>query len=316
VPKPLSAIATIPYQELGAIGDYLMDCSAAGLQPRTILLKHERLTAMSNRLGPLLEVGEDDIRSWWRGLHRRSLSGRTRAVYLSHARAFYAWAITEGLIEHDPTRKLRSPKQRQSTPRDLDPRAVQDLLTRVEDPAKIMIRLMLHAGLRCAEVAAVHPDRDLVRRGERYVLIVHGKGGNTRAVHLPAELALELAAARGGWLLPGPDARSHVSADTVSRRVSAALRAGGVEGTAHRLRHTYATALYERTRSSLVVQQQLGHRSLATTQTYVQAAGHGAETVIDTLYRTRKGTPRCAPSTASPAPAAPGMPAPPPPVEP
>ena len=58
------------------------------------------------------------------------------------------------------------------------------------------------------------------------------------------------------------------TADAISQRVRSHMRRRGVTGSAHWLRHTYATRLLEASRDIVVVQQALGHALLTTTQVY------------------------------------------------
>lgn len=274
MPRVARRIYEIKYAELGMLGEYLLDCRDRGMRPRTILLKLQRLQAMVDLMGCELEsAGEVDVKRWWRRLAARQLSNNTRGVYLSHARSFYAWAVLNGQLPDDPTRRVRPPIRRRGTPRGLDPARVVELLGRLSGPQWWMISLALWGGLRCDEIAQVHPQRDLVDRGDRWVLTVHGKGGHERIVTLPEHLATVLAAV-DGWLFPSPrNPSGHVDAEHISREGAATLRAGIGAGTMHRLRHTYATALYQRTGDLVLVQHQLGHRSISATQVYADSAG-------------------------------------------
>ena len=94
---------------------------------------------------------------------------------------------------------------------------------------------------------------------ERMLLHIHGKGGHVRLVPVPPRAAQLLA----GYSWPAP-----MRPDLIGDRVSGALRSCGVDGTCHRLRHTYATELVRAGVDVLLVQRLLGHASVATTQIY------------------------------------------------
>jgi len=58
---------------------------------------------------------------------------------------------------------------------------------------------------------------------------------------------------------------------SVSHQINRYLRRIGVPGSAHALRHTFATRLYRTTRDLVLTQRLLGHSSVATTQIYADA---------------------------------------------
>lgn len=122
-----------------------------------------------------------------------------------------------------------------------------------------MLMLAAHAGLRCAEIAAVH-TRDAVDG----VLRVHGKGGRVRSVPLTSALEQAITSMPAGYAFPGAD-RGHLSAHWVGRVIADALGGGW---TAHTLRHAFATKAYAADRDLLAVQQLLGHSNPQTTARY------------------------------------------------
>lgn len=266
-------LSRLDYDELGPVGEYLLDCKDRALRPRTIVLKHQRLTATAAAVGcPLEQLDEAGARRWWRQLTRRNIKASTRGIYLSHVRSFYAWAVREDIVTQDPTRKLVAPKRRPGTPRDLDPEPVIAVLSRVPAPVRLAMCLMLWGGLRCGEVAVVRGQDVIVRAAGETVLRVFGKGGTERVVKLPAWLAAEVRALGTGWAFPSVHGQ-HVTSATIGRWVSSHLRAADIDAVAHQLRHTNATSLYRATHDPLLLQAHLGHATLATIQVYARAVG-------------------------------------------
>ena len=142
------------------------------------------------------------------------------------------------------------------------------------------------AGLRIAELAGLTLDDLDLGRGELRVL---GKGRKERAGLLgrPARAALAGYLAEGrpallGRARPGPapdavflNARGGPLGQRGMRyRLDAAfVRAGAPEGThPHTLRHSFATHLLDGGADLRVVQELLGHASLATTQVYTHVS--------------------------------------------
>ena len=123
--------------------------------------------------------------------------------------------------------------------------------------------LMVDAGLRCAEVAGLDwSDVDLSRRT---LFVRAGKGDRDRLVGLPRRL-LQLLAALD--TVTGPVIAPAATPGAISQRVRSHMLRRGVRGSAHRLRHTYATRLLEATQDICAVQVALGHALLTTTQIY------------------------------------------------
>lgn len=200
-----------------------------------------------------------DVDDW---LDSRELAMSTRYVSISNLHAFYLWARREALVEHDPTELLRRPKVRRRLPRPMRAGDVELLIHDAGPRMAATIGLMYDAGLRCDEVARLDwDDVDLAGR----TMIVRGKGDRDRMVGLPNRLVMLLAALDE---TTGPVIAPRATAGAISQRVRSHMRRRGVPGSAHRLRHSYATRLLQATQDITAVQVALGHALLTTTQIY------------------------------------------------
>jgi integrase len=114
--------------------------------------------------------------------------------------------------------------------------------------------------MRRGELAAVHSDdvRDLVTGP---TLRVEGKGGVTRWVPLPDDLAAWIRMQRG-YAFPSPS--GHMTPSGVGKWYRRRL---GVK--VHSLRHRYATRAYQSGHDINAVSRLLGHAKTETTQGYV-----------------------------------------------
>jgi len=144
---------------------------------------------------------------------------------------------------------------------------------------KLMVKLMLNAGLRLAETLDLEwPNLDT----ERGVLTVkNGKGGKDRRLFLSPSFCSQLDLWRNEqkeWLKieTAPNYVFTTSNNTrinpryvramVKRQCEKANLPSWVHP--HTLRHTFATDLYRKTKDIRMVQKALGHADLSTTMIY------------------------------------------------
>lgn len=221
------------------------------------------------------------------GAARTTLARRTSAV-----KTFTAWATRRGLLPSDPAARLQMPKARRTLPAVLrqdqaldamsaaqsgaaenDPMALRDLL---------IVELLYATGIRVSELCGL--DIDDVD-DERRLLRVLGKGNKQRTVPFgePAQAALSrwltdgrpalATPASGPALLLGARGRrlDQRQARTVVHQTIGAVEGAPAMGP-HGLRHSAATHLLEGGADLRIVQELLGHSTLATTQLYTHVS--------------------------------------------
>ncbi|BBZ45031.1 tyrosine recombinase XerC [Mycobacterium parmense] len=244
------------------------------------------------------------LRSWLAtaagaGAARTTLARRTSAV-----KAFTAWAVRRGLLATDPAVRLQVPKAHRTLPAVLRQDQALDALAAAHsgaqqgDPLALRDRLiveMLYAtGIRVSELCGL--DIDDVDARYRLVRVL-GKGNKQRTVPfgMPAADALQvwladgrpaLATAESGpaLLLGVRGRRLDVrQARTVVHQTVAAVD-GAPDIGPHGLRHSAATHLLEGGADLRVVQELLGHSSLATTQLYTHVAVSRLRAVHDQAH--------------------------------
>lgn len=228
------------------------------------------------------------LRSWLAaqaagGAARTTLARRTSAV-----KTFTAWACRKGLMDTDPAARLQLPKARRTLPAVLREDQALAAMTAADrgaeqgDPLALRDRLiveMLYAtGIRVSELCGLDVD-DV--DGQRRLLRVLGKGNKQRTVPfgMPASTALAawlsdgrpqlVTPASGPALLLGSRGRrlDPRQARTVVHQTMAAVD-GAPDIGPHGLRHSAATHLLEGGADLRIVQELLGHSTLATTQLY------------------------------------------------
>lgn len=281
---------------------------AATLEAFTRHLEHERarsphtVTAYRSDVGDLLrfvygpDAADGDpadlslpaLRAW---LAEATASGASRATIARHAaaaRTFTAWASRQGICETDPGARLASPRPAGDVPTVLSADDAARLLDTAREAAAapdagaVAVRdwaafeLTYAAGLRISEVTGL--DLRSLDPSTRTVRVL-GKGDKERVVPygLPAERAIEAWLARRDELAT-PSSPSSLFIGARGGRLDPrtlrgalhrlAAQAGVKDVAPHGLRHSAATHLLEGGSDLRVVQELLGHSSLATTQRY------------------------------------------------
>lgn len=238
------------------------------------------------------EVTLADLRSWLAALDAAGASRATLARRSAAARGFFAWASRTGAVSRNPAQRLVAPKRVASLPdvlRQDQAAALLDLAAVAADDAdpvhlrdRAMLELLYAGGIRVAELVGL--DVDDVDRGDLVMRVV-GKGDKERTVPFgrPALEAVEawLRAGRPHLVVPGSGpalflgARGRrVDPRVVREVVHRLLREtpGAPDLGPHGLRHSAATHLVEGGADIRLVQELLGHASLATTQVYTHVS--------------------------------------------
>ena len=261
---------------------------------------------------------------------RSSVSQRLAAI-----RSFHRFAARAGLAAGDPWGSIATPRLPRRLPKVLEVDQIERLLAAIDadeaaaadgrrrDPAlataiairdRAIVEVAYAAGLRISELAGAMLSQVDLRRGEVRVL---GKGRKERIGLLgrPAIAAIEayLEDARGELLArrrePGPEPEqvflNHEGAAIGVRGLRFRIdrlcrRAGLPEGVSpHTLRHSFATHLLDGGADLRVVQELLGHESLATTQVYTPvSAARLRAAYVDAHPRARSGASGAAPASS------------------
>lgn len=281
VPKIREADATVIARHL----DWLR---RLGSRQATMRLRTENLQRLAILLPvPLLEITPEHLDAWQSQLR---VSVSSLHTYTCHVRAFCRWAYDSGLIDRDPAERLPVPKVRARTPRPMPESDVARALQSAPEPIRTWLALAGWCGLRAGEIARIRrEDLDFDPDSGGTTLHVDGKGGKARAVPVPRRVVemLQPYVTGRGQIFRRETTGLPVAPHDVTQRTGRFLRSIGLDYTIHKLRHRFATQLARQTKDLRLVQELLGHGSLATTQLYVgwtlEQGAAAVETLADSL---------------------------------
>ena len=241
-------------------------------------------------------ISGDDVAAFRSSLADRGLAASSVARHLSAVKALHRWLVDERVAADDVAKDQRPPKLPSRLPKAISVSQMQRLLDTVagDDPASLrdraLLELLYATGARISELISLDVD-DI---GESLVKVT-GKGGKQRLVPVGSFAR----AATDAWLVRGRAALaangrgtpalllgarggrlSRQAAWEVIQRVAEEAEVPHVSP--HTFRHSFATHLLEGGADVRVVQELLGHASVATTQIYTHVT---ADTLRD-MYTT------------------------------
>jgi len=248
------------------------------------------------------KIGAARVVDW---LELRRGAGRAEASVardLVAIRMLMRTLLREGELERDPTALLSSPRLARSLPTTLAVEEVEALLavsageSALAQRDRALIEVLYATGARVSEAVGLRTD---ALEPRLRVLRLYGKGSKMRVVPLGDEARAALERwIEGGRRVCVQKGDSHfvfvtrsgapMSRQDAWRRVVLAARRAGIarKVSPHTLRHSFASHLVEGGADLRVVQELLGHASIATTEIYTQLdSGH--VTGIHRLYHPR-----------------------------
>ena len=229
---------------------------------------------------------EEDLERYFNDLRKTKRAPSTIARAVASVRGFFAYLVEEGHLVIDPSVRLKGGRRGRTLPKPLGEEEIVRLLDSIPSTTPIDLRdralleLLYGTGARVSEVVGLAlEDLDF----DEELVLLQGKGTKQRLVPLGATLKRSLE----DYL--GPGGRASLLAVKKSSKVFVNARGGslsrqgvdvvihkralevGIERTrisAHVFRHSCATHMLAHGADIRVVQELLGHASIATTQLY------------------------------------------------
>lgn len=161
-----------------------------------------------------------------------------------------------------------------------------------------VIKVGLSTGLRVQEIADLKCKDFILNDGMSYVFVRHGKCDKSRRVWFNGELKQDIVdyltwkKSREEDISPeapfflSSNTKSHLTTRALQKTFKRAIAKAGIAGySIHATRHTYASHLYKASTNNLrLVQKQLGHSSIQTTQIYADVFDEDREKALERLY--------------------------------
>jgi integrase/recombinase XerD len=251
-------------------------------------------------------AAETDVEDYVAALRAAGRAPSSVARALVTVRGLHRFLVEEGRAAIDPTGDVGAPRVPQGLPKALTEQEVASLLTAVRGSSakalrdRAILELLYSTGMRISELVGLSLG-DLAMAD--HTVRVLGKGDKERIVPVGrfAREALE------AWL--GPGGRDRMAPEQWQRRTDAEAvllntRGGrlsrqgawavvrtygdavglGPRLTPHVLRHSCATHMLDHGADIRVVQELLGHASVATTQVYTKVSAERLRAVYDRAH--------------------------------
>jgi integrase/recombinase XerC len=230
-----------------------------------------------------LPLSKNNIRDFLAHIYGQTRNKATVARKIYAIRSFYGHRVGTGKLAHNPFEGIGTPKLDKKIPQVLSQDEMQQFLDALPEENFLQLRnkalfeFLYATGLRISELTGLRAGD--IRFAERLVRVM-GKGKKERIVpfHDQAGEIVErylrrrradfpeghdqvFVNARGGPL-------SQRSVERILRREYGELTHSAKHVHPHLLRHSFATHLLQRGANLRVIQELLGHSSLATTEKY------------------------------------------------
>jgi len=283
------------------LGGYFSTCRRSA---KTYAAYKTDLTQLKEYLGPvesLSGITADNLEKWALRMRERNYSTVSIRRKFATVRVFFSYWVRKGTIESSPLWRIRLDLGRERLlPRSLSgvdaTRLIEQAWAETGDSGKSVsepsdrdflrlrnlaaIEVLFATGMRVGELVSLSlPDW----REEDASFLVKGKGGRQRLAFLPDDRSISviqryltnrrsLSLNSDAVFLNSSGRR--ISTQGIAEVVVRSAQSAGISSrvTPHMLRHTVATLLLRFGADIRVVQEVLGHASIATTQRYTDVS--------------------------------------------
>jgi integrase/recombinase XerC/integrase/recombinase XerD len=186
---------------------------------------------------------------------------------ISTLSSFYRFLYTQGAVTANPLTGIDRPRIKQQDVKYLKHNQVLRLLDSIDDPRdKLIVRTIYATGVRVSELCNMNiEDIDF----DEHTIRIRGKGDKMRTVFIDDDTRADILKFIGNRI-EGPVFVGQQGKNISSRAIQHIFKNYAPSGiTPHKIRHSYASELYKRSKNLRVVQENLGHTSIKTTEIYL-----------------------------------------------
>jgi integrase/recombinase XerC len=186
---------------------------------------------------------------------------------ISTLSSFYRFLYSQEIVTANPLTGIDRPRIKQQEVKYLKHNQVLRLIDSIEDIRdKLIVRTIYATGVRVSELCNINiEDIDF----DEHTIRIRGKGDKIRTVFIDEDTLAELSKFIGNRII-GPLFVGQQGKHISSRAIQHIFKHYAPQGiTPHKIRHSYASELYKRSKNLRVVQENLGHTSIKTTEIYL-----------------------------------------------
>ncbi len=233
---------------------------------------------LSEKKVPLSEATESDILGFLGTLKTKGLSSASICRTLASIKVFFRFLRKEGLTSHEAAKHIDSPKLWQKVPSVLSEKEVEklleqpDLSTAIGARDRAFLEVLYSSGLRVSEACGLK-----IADVDDTAIRVMGKGQKERIVPIGKKALLAIddylirfrTEGKSPYLFLN-QRNQPIDRISIWRRIKeyAVLAKITKNISPHTLRHSFATHLLDHGADLRIIQEMLGHASIATTDKY------------------------------------------------
>lgn len=221
-------------------------------------------------------------------LNENNDSKSTISRKLSSLRTFYKYLVEENIVNNNPFLLVSSPKKEKKIPKFINYNNLDEIFeipnldTSYGQRERVILEILYGSGVRVSELINIKiKDIDFNEKS----ILIFGKGSKERIVYF-GEYAKEiinlyinngrcelLDSMNSEYLIVGKN-KSKLTTRRIQQIIDDIIKRSSIKLniTPHMFRHTFATHLLDNGCDLLVVQELLGHESLASTEIYTHVS--------------------------------------------
>lgn len=239
-----------------------------------------------------VRITQEDLYNFLSKLAKEGIKPVTRARYISSIKSYFTYLKDLGKIKSNPAEKIHKPKIDKNESIYLNYSEVINLLTQAKKCFKrhssrnyAIVILFMNTGIRLGELCKINlEDIDFISG----TIKIHGKGQKERIIYLnknAINAIIKYTDRKSGALFLS-ERGNRIGRREVQYIIRQVVEAAGLKGiTPHKLRHTFATLMYQNGTDLRCLQKILGHENISTTEIYTHVKDEQMKKAIDKLGR-------------------------------